>query len=488
MSFTSLSFLKAEDQPAKKSAAAPGEGALPFANVLSQADWQELLQEEGLQYRERVFPPLVTLWMFVSQILSPDHSCRFAVAQWIASQAGQGKKPPSGLTSAYCRARERLPESFYRRVTVRLGQRLDAAAPGHWKWKERNVKIVDGSTLKLPDTRENQLQYPQRRNQKAGLGFSTARILTVTSLATGALLDSAVSPIQGQETGEPALLRALVGSFHPGDVLLFDRYYSGYFNLAFLIRHGVDVVASQHHQRDHSSMTEVKRFTKQDRLVAIRSPFRRSFSWEHCPIGYDDFSPALLLREITYHVRRKGFRPRTVRVLTTLLNPAQYSTEDILRLYAARWNIETDLLHLKCGLKMDSLRCKTPSMVRKEIWAHLMAYNFIRLVSAQAAGISRQTPRQISFQAASQTLQAFRPILLNQATRPSRWLKLYRCMLEQVSQQRIGNRPGRYEPRVLKRRLSNSYPFLTRPRSQARSKRLLNRKGQSNRYAKFARS
>jgi hypothetical protein len=394
--FSSLSFLRSSVQSDQKRAALATE-EIPFSDVLSTQDWQQMLDQEGLQYRERVFSPLVTLWTFVYQILNQDHSCRSAVAQWLAVRVGRGQKPCSSLTAAYCRARRKLPESFYRRVTLRLGEKLSAVNPENWKWKGRDVKIVDGSTLKLPDTPSNQGAYPQRRSQKKGLGFPTVRILTVVSLSCGALLDAAFSSIRGKESGEPALLRSLISSFKRGDVLLFDRYFSGYFNLAFLAHHGIDVVVRQHHTRNDFSMTEVKRFSDQDRIVALKRPFRRSFDWKQCPLTYDQIAPAMLLREVTFHVRRVGFRARKFRVLTTLLNPAEYSCDDILRLYAARWNIETDLLNMKVALSMDSLRCKTPDMIRKEIWAHLMAYNFVRLVTAQAAAISGQTPRSVSF-------------------------------------------------------------------------------------------
>lgn len=485
LSFTSLSFLHSSNQPLQKQPAI--KNSIPFGDVLSKKDWQEMLDQEGIQFRERVFSPLGTLWTFVCQILSQDHSCRSAVAQWVAVQVGRGKKPCSSLTTAYCRARRKLPETFYRRVTLRLGEKLSALSPEGWKWKGREVKIVDGSTLKLPDTPTNEAHYPQRRNQKKGLGFPTVRILTVVSLSCGALLDAAFSSIRGKETGEPALLRSLISSFKRGDVLLFDRYFSGYFNLAFLVHHGIDVVVRQHHMRNDYSMTQVKRFSDNDRIVALRRPFRRSFDWKQCPLEYDQFPPAMLLREVTFHVRRAGFRPRVFGVLTTMLNPAEYSCDDILRLYAARWNVETDLLNMKVALSMDSLRCKTPDMIRKEIWAHLMAYNFVRLVTAQAAEYSDQTPRSISFQGAVQSIQAFRPLLMC-APSQSQWLRLYSAMIQAVSRQRIGNRPGRYEPRVLKRRNANTYPFLTTTRSKARKKRLLNPKERNHQYAKFARS
>jgi hypothetical protein len=234
-------------------------------------------------------------------------------------------------------------------------------------------------------------------------------------------------------------------------------------------------------------MTEVKRLSKVDRIVAIKRPDRRTFTWKNCSLSFEEFPPAILLREITFKIHRAGFRMRTFRVVTSLLNPAEYPTDDILRLYAARWNIETDLLNMKVSLKMESLRCKTPSMIRKEIWAHLMAYNFVRLVIAQAAGISSQTPRQISFQSTVQLLQAFRPMLMT-ASSSRIWKSIYRIMIEEVAKHRIGGRPGRYEPRVLKRRNPNTYPFLTTSRSIARKRQLLNKKGHIHGYAKFART
>jgi len=483
--FSSLSFLEPSVQSAKK--LIQKKRAIPFLNVLSKKDLRKILKEENIVYRERIFSPLVTLWAFVSQILSTDHSCRHAVAQQVVASLQKSGKACSSITAAYCKARSRLPESLYRRVTQCLGEQLCAQNPSSWKWKGREVKIVDGSMLKLVDTEENQSQYPQRRGQKKGLGFPTVRILTVVSLSCGALIDAAFSCLKGKETGEPALLRSLISCFKVGDVVLFDRFFSGYFNLAFFMHHKIDFVVRQHHMRNSASMVEVKRLKTNDRILGLKRPFRQYFDWKNCSLKYDQFPPAILLREVTFTIHRKGFRSRTFQVITSLLNPAEYSADDILRLYAARWNVETDILNMKVALKMDSLRCKSPDMVRKEIWAHLMAYNFVRLVIAQAAQLSKQTPRTISFKAAVQILQAFSPILTCIKNK-SAWKNYYLRLLDEVAKHSIGGRPGRYEPRVLKRRLTNTYPFLTTTRSRARTNQLLNKKGEANQYSKFARA
>jgi hypothetical protein len=458
---SSLSFLDSSIQSVKKE--------IPFLNVFSGDEWRELLNQEGIKYRERIFSPMTTLWTFVSQILSANHSCRSAVAQWIAACVGQGKPPCSSITSAYCRARQRLPESFYRRVALHIGQKLSEKNPNSWKWKGHEVKIVDGSTLKLPDTPENQREYPQSRSQKEGLGFPTVRILTVVSLSCGAVIDAAFSCIRGKGTGESALLRSLIHSFNPGDVLLGDRYFSGFYNLAYFIHHKIQVVAAQNVVRNKTSMKEIKRLKTNDRIVAIRRPNRVEFRWQDCGLTYDQFPPAILLREITFTIRRKGFRPKHLRVITTLINPSEYSYEDIIHLYAARWNIETDFLNMKVGLKMDTLRCKSPEMIRKEIWAHLIGYNFVRLVIAQSALCAGKTPRNISFQGCVQILQAFRPLLICTKGYRKR-LDIYKIMLTEISKQWIGNRTGRYEPRILKRRPDRTYPFLNVPRKWIKKK------------------
>src|SRR5436309_2319564 len=246
---------------------------LPFADLLSVEEVQRALDADELVYRDRLYPPLVTLWMFLSQLLDDDHSCRKAVARFIAHRASQGLPPCSANTGAFCKARQRLPEGVGRRLTVSAGQRHLRRAPADWQWKGRHVKVVDGSTLALPDTAANQQAYPQAKTQKPGLGFPILRFVVLFSLAVGTALACAYGRYKGKRTGESTLFHQLHDELEPGDVVLGDRVYSSYFELALAQEHGADVVARAH-QRRHVDFRTGLRLGPDDHRVVWHKPDR----------------------------------------------------------------------------------------------------------------------------------------------------------------------------------------------------------------------
>ena len=200
---------------------------LPFANIL----YEEIISAsmEDLDYRNRIFTPDVTLSAFLSQVIDDDQSQQAAVSRVIASNVAQGKEPPSSNTSAYSQARSKLEEDFISKLAIDAGKHLEENAPGDWLWRGRSTKLIDGSTISMPDTQENQNLYPQPSSQKDGVGFPVARIVAVISCATGALLEAAIGPYSGKKTGEHALLRQLMDVFKTGDVVLGDCYYASFF-------------------------------------------------------------------------------------------------------------------------------------------------------------------------------------------------------------------------------------------------------------------
>jgi hypothetical protein len=199
---------------------------LPFKKFLSVERFSEIFDSLAPKCRDRIYPPVVALSAFISQVLSPDHSCREAVARVIAERVCEGKAACSQDNSPYCPALQRLPEPLLRQLMKETGACLEAQSKPSWQWKGRSVKLVDGTTVFMPDTPENQALYPQPDGQKPGLGFPIARLVGVISLAMGSLLDYAIAPYQGKQTGELALLRSILSCFFPGDILLADRYYS----------------------------------------------------------------------------------------------------------------------------------------------------------------------------------------------------------------------------------------------------------------------
>jgi hypothetical protein len=441
---------------------------LPFAEVLTAERLERALCEEQAAWREQVYTPPLTLWAFLSQMVSPDGSCRAAVARVLAWLVCRGEEPCSPKTDPYCKARQRLPESLFRRLVRETGQELHRRSEPQWLWKGRRVKIADGTTVSLPDTPANQAAYPQSPTQQPGLGFPLARLVVVFGLACGTVLEAALGRYQGKQAGENSLLRTLADSLEPGDVLLADRYFGGWFDLALWQQRGVDAVVRLH-QRRRCDLRRGRRLGPGEHVVAWPKPQRPDWMDE---ATYESLPQELALRELRVRVRQRGFRTKALVVVTTLLDAAAYPAADLAGLYRLRWHAELDLRSLKETLGMGVLRCKSPEMVRKEVWAHLLTYNLIRAVLAQAALACGADPRELSFTAALQALTAFAERLLEATAETA--AELYAWLLLTIGAHQVGDRPDRVEPRARKRR-PKEYPLLTKPRDEARRKLQQNR-------------
>jgi hypothetical protein len=423
---------------------------------------QRVLDDCDVQFRERIFSPLVTVATFLTQVLDPDHSMRQAVARLIAHRLAMGLPPCSPDTRAYSKARQRLSEKVWAELTRRTGRDLLLAAPARWCWRGRDVKVVDGSTLSMPDTPANQQAYPQPASQKPGLGFPVLRLVALFSLAVGAVLDVAMGPYKGKQTGETALFRTLHHHLADGDVLLADRYFCGYFHICLVLERGADVVMRLHQLR-HVDFRRGRRLGAGDHIVSWHKPSQRPDWMDEAT--YARLPATLTMRELRLRVPHNKGRSRTILVATTLLDAAAYPKQAIAALYRQRWHAELDLRSLKTVLQMDVLRCQTPAMVRKEIWVHLLVYNLLRKVMAQAAQEHDVPVRELSFKGTLQTLNAFSDALQTCAQKDRE--PLCRRLLEAVAHHRVGHRPDRVEPRAKKRR-AKPYRLLNKPRDQAR--------------------
>jgi hypothetical protein len=439
------------------------DGDLPFSNVLSEGIVAQALAAIDACWLDRIYSPLVTLWVFLGQVLSADHSCRAAVARLIAYRAAQGQRPCSSETGAYCQARKRLPESFFSEVARQTGHGLEDKVKPEWRWKGRRIYMFDGTVISMPDTPENQAAYPQPDTQHPGLGFPLARIAVVFSLACGAVLDLAFARYAGKGQGELSLLHRLWDLFLPGDVLLADRLMCSWTEIFLLQQRGIDCVTRL--SKRTVDFRRGQRLGDGDHLVRWPKPgCPRTMDWQ----TYKSLPEFLTVREIRVQVEQPGFRSRTIVVVTTLLNAEAYSKTDLADLYRSRWNNELDLRSLKRTLQMEILRCKTPELVRKEVWTHILAYNLIRTIMAQAANKHGLEPRSISFKAAIQTLVAFQPVIALQAQRDQALrTQLYRQLLDAIAIHRVADRPDRFEPRLRKRRPKH-YGFLRKSRAQTK--------------------
>jgi len=439
------------------------DGDLPFSNILSEGIVVQALTAIDVCWLDRIYTPLVTLWAFLGQVLSQDHSCRWAVARLIAHRISRGQRPCSAETGAYCKARKRLPEEFFSEVARQTGRALDSHVDPQWLWHGRRVHVFDGSTVSMPDTPENQLAYPQPDTQKPGLGFPLARIAAVFSLSCGAVLDLGICRYAGKGQSELGMLRTLWDIFLPGDIMLADRLMCSWTDLVILKQRGVDSVTQL--SKRTADFRRGERLGKDDHIVQWCKP-RQPPSIDRKT--YNALPDSLLIRECRVRVEQPGFRIKTLIIATTLLDADEFTKDDLAQLYRARWNAELDLRSLKQTMQMEILRCKTPELVRKEIWTHLLAYNLIRTIIAQAATKHGLDPRSISFKGATQTLEAFQPVIAIQGRDDSAFrMNLYQHLLDAIAIHRVADRPDRIEPRLRKRRPKH-YGFLRKPRSETK--------------------
>jgi hypothetical protein len=416
---------------------------LPFADVLTEPRIRQALDEHGVRYRDRVFDPVTTTWGFLSQVLSDDHSCRDAVARIIAHRAASGLPTCSPNTASYCGARGRLPTAVLSTLARRTAAELQAAADDEWKWNGRNVFIADGSYLSMPDTPGNRAAYPQPVVQRPGIGFPLARVAVLLSLATGACHDLAIAPYAGKGTGETTLLRQMYDSLSPGDVVLADALFDNYFLACELRQRGLELVARVQAERVGSRTVAAR---PDGDVILWRRPNKpRGMTGEQ----YRRYPKELLMRQVTVDARDRENRAEVFKVVTTILDTSIDGAQ-IGALYEQRWSGEIDIRSIKSTMQMDVLRCRTPEMIHKEIWAHLLAYNLLRTAMAVAAAEHGIEPRRVSFTGAKQAVTAFAPKI--EAARAEDRPALVDALLRVIAYHRVGARPGRWEPRARKRR------------------------------------
>jgi hypothetical protein len=441
---------------------------LPFAAVLPVAVVEQVFADEQVAFgdtRDSVFTPAVTLWAFLSQVVENDKSCRAAVSRVLAARVAAGQTPCSEDTAAYCRARAKLPATALKRLALQAGRNLETLVPGDWLWHGKHVTLVDGTTMLLPDTPANQAAYPQQATQEPGLGFPILRMVVLLSLATACLLGMAVAPYQGKETGETALLRGLLAEVNAGDVLLADRYYCTYWLVAMAQARGIEVVFRMHHLRDYD-FRRGQCLGTDDHVVIWHRPQRPDWMDK---ATYATMPTTLTVRELRVAITTPGCRTPEIVVVTTLTDATSYPKDDIGDLYHDRWHVEPDICAIKQSLKMEHLRCRTPFMIAKEIWVHFLGYNLVRKASCQAALLQEVHPRAVSFTATKQTINAARS-QLTLASLVER-VRQGKLLLYELGKERVGDRPDRCEPRLVKRR-PKQYKHLRVPRAQARARLL----------------
>lgn len=434
---------------------------LPFLKFLSRDLVEAACRRCNHCWRERLYTPWITLSIFLSQVLSDDHSCDDAVDRFQKFRYDQGLAAVAPETASYCEARRRLPEGLAWNLVRRTGRASHQRADDPWLFHGRAVKIPDGSTVTMPDTPENQAAYPQATSQEPGVGFPIARILVVFSLAVGTVLDAVLGPYQGKQTSELALLRQIISVFHQSDVALADRFFCSYWVIAALQARGVDVVVRLHQCRK-ADFRRGRRLGRDDHVVAWTKP-QQVPDWMTRD-EYDATPAQIMIRELRVRVGDKAKRVRTLVIATTMLDATTYRADELRELFRRRWHAELDLRSLKSDMRMEMLRTKSPEMVRKEVAMHLLAYNLIRGVMAEAARAAGVEPRELSFKGALHTVRSFEEVHLYDPAWIEADLPRLRAL---IAKKRVGDRPDRYEPRAVKRR-PKPHPLLRMPRAAAR--------------------
>jgi hypothetical protein len=435
-----------------------------FTGLFDPTFFQSLADKHHVHFgsgKDDTFNPAVTAWAWLSQVLSPAKSCVAAVSRVMTLCCGLGRSICSLATGAFCKARGKLPEAFAREAAVELGQGLEGHAAEDWKWQGRSVKYVDGSVLQLPDTPANLEHYPQQRSQKKGTSPTCLRIVVLLAFATGAAIDAAYGPYRGKNSGEMSLLRQILGRIAAGDIVVADRLYGSYLLLALLLGQGSDGCFRLNLSRE-KDFRQGERLGEDDYLQTWRKTRR--------PKNIDKELWDCLPEQIQVRVLRigvavkRGFRTQDIYLVTTLCDAQKYRKEDIGALYRSRWHVELDIRSLKQGLGLKMLSCKTPAMVQTELWMHLLGYNLVRAVMAQAAWDKGVQPRQLSFSGAVKVLDAFR-WLLTCGDKDS--TQMGQIISTAVATHRVGKRPDRYEPREIKHR-QRKYKELKKCRQQRR--------------------
>jgi hypothetical protein len=413
-------------------------------------------EDEGLNSRERIFTICLTLQCFLWQALNPGSACREVVRQVQALFKLLGRGRVDEDDSAYCQARQRLPKERLEQLLAFSAAKAHQRAGPSRLFNGRNVKAVDGSSAQAADTQANQKRYPQPAQQKPGCGFPVIKFLLLFSLNSGAVLNVVMGSLHHHDL---RLLRQLHEELQPGDILLGDRAYGEFTTLATLPQRGVDVLARLHQGRG-VDFRQAQRLSRNDGLFVFRkgrvpSQLLTQAQWRELP-------EQITVRIIRFSATIRGFRNRRITLVTTLLDPELYPAEQLMALYARRWRLELCLRDLKTTLGMEYLRCKSPDLVEKELLIYLLAHNLVRCLIAQAVSQYSGELDQISFKGALDSLRQYSTAI---ATARSRKLReeLWDDLLLNLVRDRLPYRPGRLEPRALKRRPKN-FGWLTKPR------------------------
>jgi hypothetical protein len=420
--------------------------------------WHMAQQDEHEHSRDRCWNLRLIFWTFLWQVAQAGTSCREAIRQAQASCLASGRRQPPDTTSPYCQARSAIPTDRLQQIHDHLVTLAEAAIATKDLWCGRRVFTVDGTTVTAADTLENQASFPQQSVQKPGCGFPIIRIVALLSLATGLLTAWATGNFHQHEL---TLLQTLWDCLRPGDVLLGDRGFCSWGILAQCLHHNVQAVFRVKGKL-RSDFRRGQRLSRHERLVQWRKPSKRPRTIS--PEQWDALPEVLTLRVVRCRMDIPGFRTREVLLVTTLLESEKYSPADLAQLYYRRWAMELTLRNLKTTLQMEHLSCKKPENLDREIRMHFLVHNLTRNLMLEAARRHRVPLARVSFAGALAAARRFAEALLqarSEARRGDLRTELFRVLAHDL----VPDRPGRREPRAVKRR-PKPYPRLMCHRSK----------------------
>ena len=416
--------------------------------------------ESGALSRRRFFSKENTFWAFFSQVLGDDGGCQEVIRKLQAFAAMKSKPLPSSSTAAYCQAHSKLDLPGLETILQHTANRL-LTLPDSERMNGRRVVVVDGTGVSMLDTIASQLVWPQQRHQKAGCGFPQAAICACFCLQTGALLSHKVG---NKKSHELPMLREQWDTFKPGDIFLGDKGFCRYFDLSSFKDRSVDSGITLARRIPVTEVEAVEVLSNDDLLIYWKKPVRSKAS-SYSQADWEALPETLLLQQIKISVNQPGFRTQGFYIITTLLDAKAYTADDLADLYFQRWDVELFFRDIKTTMGMDILRCKTPDMVRKEIVMHLIAYNCIRYLMVEAAQQAGEQVRRISFKGSVQALRQWEPHLNQTKISHQEQRRLIQLLYESIADYIVPERPGRSEPRAVKRR-PKSYQLLTAPRHE----------------------
>jgi hypothetical protein len=424
--------------------------------IFTDDDIHQLCHDLNIKFRERDYTPAITLGLFVAQSLSRNDACSTVSTQFNRERKRNGLAPVSDDGSTYCKARARLPVELINILSQRVVEIQKTKALHQWKWNSRNVYLVDGLTLRAADTKANQEVYPQPSSQKEGLGYPQVRVLVTTCLATGCIVNYATAPFAGKGNGERSLFRDNHCIFSAGDIVVGDSNFESFIDSALLAQQGVDVVCCINGTR--KSPFEGVCETTEEQWVTVSKPkfLSKRFSrdeWEALP-------DSITYRMIRYAIQG---REKEIVIVTTLTDRNQYSAAQIAELYGLRWDVEIDICSLKSTMGMCDLRSQNPANIDREIAVGILAHNLVRALMSDAAAVALVHPREISFSRSRDAWILYRDELTT--ARDLMWIIL------SAASRLVRDRPGRHEPREIKRRNLTKFAKLRKPRP-SRAKRI----------------